>query len=607
MADSREESAFFAGLSHGGRNFLFGCRLLKQLSSLGIAHIVISPGSRSTPLTLAAAHLNEQGLLATHIILDERSAAFFALGIGKSTGKPAVLICTSGTAVANYYPAVIEARMTSTPLIVLSADRPASLQRMMAPQTINQTHIFSDYPVLFLQAEEIVETDSSGTETCRLARQIADESVRKAGPVHLNAGFSKPLEPGQESANEVVEHVLASRIKAGKVAQSPDTLIQDDDGLRALLDKLSKALRPLIIAGPLNVSSTAERDLLAHTLRNQHVPHILEATSGMQKSAGNGNLVLGYESFLRNPNKVQQLRPDFIIRIGPPAVSRALNEFFKTMHNVPQWCFSSSEHIPDPVKTSERFIQWTPFTPLSISSADFTSASNPTQNRADWLNKWTTESQAVKETIHDLDSLATKSNTLTDGQAIRAMLQVLQKGDATKYQLFASNSFSVRDIDLFNARPLTFAAVYHNRGGSGIDGITSTAAGTAVGSGNPVLLIIGELSFLHDTNALLQLSRYTGPKIRILVLNNSGGTIFRMLPVSSHTGQYSTYFETPQQADLQKLCGAYGVKSIRVDTTSNLNQTLSDAAHAEDHVIVIEAVTDTNRSMQERQHLWKNG
>ncbi|MCH8558458.1 MAG: 2-succinyl-5-enolpyruvyl-6-hydroxy-3-cyclohexene-1-carboxylic-acid synthase [Balneolia bacterium] len=607
MADSRKESAFFDGLDHGGRNLLFGCRLLKQLSSLGVEHIVISPGSRSTPLTLAGARLNEHGLLKTHVILDERSAAFFALGIGKSTGKPAVLICTSGTAVANYYPAVIEARMTSTPLIVISADRPAALQQMMAPQTINQTHIFNDYPVLFVQAEDVVETDSSGEQTCRLARQIMQDSLRKAGPVHLNAGFSKPLEPNQQSADLIIKHVLASGLKAGNVAQSPDTLVQDDDGLRALIEKLQQASRPLVIAGPLNVSSTAERELLSYTLRTSDVPHILEGSSGMQKSAGNGNLILGYESFLRNPDKVEQLRPDFILRIGPPAVSKALNEFFKAIHNVPQWCFSSSEHIPDPVKTSERFIQWTPFTPLKFTSDKYQPNSDTHQNCSEWLHKWRIESDSIVKAINKLDAPISNNPALSDGQLIRSVLKVLQKNDAPEYQLFVSNSFSVRDIDLFNAQPLTFPAVYHNRGGSGIDGITSTAAGTAVGSGKPVWLIVGELSFLHDTNALLQLARYKGPKIRILILNNSGGTIFRMLPVSSHSGQYQTYFETPQQADLQKLCAAYGVNSMRVDNASNLNEMLTDAALADDHVLIIEAVTDTDSSMQERLSLWKNG
>lgn len=604
MADSGKEVASFESLGRGGQNLLFGCRLLNQFAALGVEHIVISPGSRSTPLTLAAARLNEAGRLTTHVRLDERSAAFFALGIGKATGKPAVLICTSGTAVANYYPAVIEARMTSTPLIVISADRPASLQQMMAPQTINQTHIFGDYPVMFRQSEELVENDIRGDKTYSLAAEIYGISIRKAGPSHLNAAFSKPLEPSEKVADAIVKQVLDEEPELRTQTPSPERILQDDDGLNALFTKLRSAVRPLIVTGPLNVSSNAERELLNITLSMKSVPHLLEATSGMQRSAGENNLIFGYESFLRKGEIRAQLKPDFILRIGPPAVSRALNDFFKVMHDVPQWCFSSSEHIPDPVKTSERFIQWAPFAGVDAPQSVDASSMSVSEK---WLDAWQHESSRFAKKIPALHEKSATSTALTDGHIIRSLIGILKQKDLkSDYQLFVSNSFGVRDVDLFNAGKLDLPQVYHNRGASGIDGITSAALGTAIGSEKPVWLVIGELSFLHDTNAMLQLSRYSGPKLRILILNNSGGTIFRMLPVSSHKQQYKTYFETPQQVDIQKLCSAYGVKSIRIENPASAEDELNNAKNMDDAVMILEAVTDTECSMQERRALWEN-
>jgi len=603
----------FNTLDTGAQNFLFGYRMLHALGILGVKHLVISPGSRSTPLTLAAAHLSKTGLFDTHMHLDERSAAFFALGTGKATGVPAVLICTSGTAVANYYPAVIEARMTATPLIVISADRPAGQQNVMAPQTIAQAHIFGQYPVLFEQSEEVVFSDSYGSDTASLAHRLYRASITKAGPVHLNAAFRKPLEPDQTHIPSLMAlaNSQSTAIIEEMETQSEETNISEPDGLTELFRKLNGALRPLIITGPLNASSTAERELLQITLQQAHIPHLLEGSSGMQHQAGANqylNAIGGYEGFLRDSSVSAELKPDFILRVGPPAVSRAVNEFQQSCRDVEQWCFSSTEHIPDPGKTSSRFLKWAPFSRIPRQYSSFSAEEKPTTT---WRDAWQQHSRAFTRQLAELFPTSNTDKPLTDGKVIHTLLDYYYK-QATqstaeanhRTELFISNSFSVRDLDLFNPRMLPFSKVYHNRGASGIDGILSTALGVCTGAGRPLWVVLGDLSFLHDTNALLQLARHKGAPLRILVLNNSGGTIFRMLPVSSHSSEYVPYFETPQQVDFSRLCGAYGVELRQSTDALTLGKQLHEQEGSQSPVIIFEAITSTEASMSERQALW---
>ncbi|AXJ00930.1 2-succinyl-5-enolpyruvyl-6-hydroxy-3-cyclohexene-1-carboxylate synthase [Cyclonatronum proteinivorum] len=599
----------------GELNFVFGYRLLAELSRHGLRHVVISPGSRSTPLTLAAALLHQAGKITTHIILDERSAAFFALGIGKSTGIPAALICTSGTAAANYYPAVIEARMTSTPMLVLSADRPFALQGVLAPQTINQTNLFGDYAVIFRESEALIEADPTGLKTAELARTLYDAARRLGGPAHLNAGFSKPLEPKQNRVADLIQWCNETRKKLQDEALSLPGIAPDAENesmLEKLFGLLQEADRPLIICGPLNAASQAERELLRLTLSNTRIPHIIEGTASAQHydDSETPKIVYGYESFLRSDGISKSLKPDFILRVGFPPVSRALNTYLKTHAYVVQWCLSSTEEEPDPLKTHTRFVQFAPFSGLPARAAELIAkpaSESPQQDHQPWLDEWKAYEARFRTRLASLTNENPDNAPLTDGQVFRHFLASAQthRSASETSQLFISNSFSVRDLDLFNAQALPFAGVHHNRGASGIDGISSTAAGICTGSGTPCWLLIGELSFLHDTNALLQLSQHRGAPIRILVLNNSGGTIFRMLPVSAHENVYQTYFETPQQADLGLLCKAHGITHLRAKTTSELTLALQTATECENGVIVLEAITDTTQSMAERRMLWE--
>lgn len=636
----------------GAQNLLFAYCLLARLWEIDACHFVISPGSRSTPLTLSAAQLAAQHGCPVSVMLDERSAGFFALGGAKATGRPAVLICTSGTAAANYYPAVIEARMTQTPLIVISADRPADLQRKMSPQTIHQRHLFGEYPRLYAESEELLEAMIAGSaqkdETSpgsawqarfREVSELADTLLRyssKGGPVHLNAAFSKPLEPSSAEVSPLIqlagEMMESSRDSVRSTMPSPENRPAyvrlwkqeakpaeptSESTFSAMMQRLGRAARPLVITGPLNVGSYAERALLEVTSRYPRIPHIFEATSS--PFAGRGPGITGVEGFLRQPDIRAELKPDLILRVGAPPVSRALNTFLQDAQNVPQLCFSSTEEPPDPLETAAEIVTLPAFSPLPDTLMNVLEAF--TENASErWAVRWKTHSQNAATRLENIipgyappadKARASENPALTDGSAIRMLIKHVEKPSKKKPApaLFVSNSFTVRDLDLFRHGPLPFHEIGHSRGASGIDGIISTALGYCTGSGRETWLVIGDLAFLHDTNGLLQLAQHQGPDFRMLVINNLGGNIFRMLPVYSHDAVYTPYFETPQHADISALCRAHGIKARVSETDDVLFQQLeafagTGTAPAAERVMVFEARTDAHKSMKQRNRLW---
>jgi 2-succinyl-5-enolpyruvyl-6-hydroxy-3-cyclohexene-1-carboxylate synthase len=590
-------------------------------------------------------------------MLDERSAGFFALGCGKATGKPAILICTSGTAAANYYPAVIEARMTQTPLIVISADRPAGLQRRMSPQTIHQQQLFGEYPRLYAESEPLLESillraqqgdeAAPGPEWHQAFGRISDltqammQSCLEGGPVHLNAGFAKPLEPAEAQLPSLID--IAK--KASEMYQTPVSRGHSSFGMRTnvlfprgskeapanagdtdntaafsdMMQLFASASRPLIIAGPLNAASRAERDLLQRTTQVSALPHLFEATStpfSTYSVQSKAPAITGYEGFLRQPEIRRELTPDLILRVGAPPVSKALNVFLQEMNNVPQLCFSSTEEPPDPLGTAETLIQLPAFQALPGAIAK-TFDSTEFAVKAEWSDRWKKHSAEAAKLLETCNPVqrdqqqeeAAGSPRLTDGSSIRFMLHHCETTRKTAAPaLFVSNSFAVRDLDVFRSAALPFQQIGHNRGASGIDGIISTALGYCTASGRETWLLIGDLAFLHDSNAMLQLSRHQGPDFRVLVTNNAGGNIFRMLPVHAHQPVYTSYFETPQTADIAALCRAHGISCRIAETEAALAHQLETYGRSgESKVMVFEARTDPEASMKQRNQLWSCG
>lgn len=544
--------------------------LLRSLLQNGLSHVVISPGSRSTPLTMAAAVLPQ---LKKHVILDERSAAFMALGIGKTTNTPAALICTSGTAVANYYPAVIEARKSGIPMLLLTADRPAHLQKTGANQTVNQKKIFGTFPVLFKHIDETTGAEKSIYD--QLAKQVFSCAKKQKGPVHLNVPFAKPLEPQPDFLRAIAQENKDLGFNSAQTTRpnTKQTFQLDDE----ITTEIEAARKPLVIVGQTAPGTNIEA--VSQWAASLNAPILSEQ----------GNLdckltIAGFEGFLRAPGTQSKLEPDIILRFGRQPASKSLLNAIQKWQPKAHIHFSDTGEISDIAQTTTHFIKWSNRSlPENLSSK----ASDQ------WHQRWEKTETAYRD---ELQSCLTKTKNLTDGH----IYHHISPNIPDDWSVFISNSFPARDQSMF-ARWGT-QALFTNRGVSGIDGITSTAAGINIGSNKPVILFTGDLAFLHDTNALLNKKELQQPLV-IIVINNKGGSIFRMLPIAEHQEYFETYFETPQKVNIKRLAAAYNLNYELIDTPMKL-QKLSLQQYKSPGISIVECKTDPDASMRVREEVW---
>ncbi|HET6528889.1 MAG TPA: 2-succinyl-5-enolpyruvyl-6-hydroxy-3-cyclohexene-1-carboxylic-acid synthase [Balneolaceae bacterium] len=556
-------------MESGNIAFRWTTVFFRELSALGVGHAVISPGSRSTPLTLAVA-ANKK--FEKHVILDERSAAFTALGIGKATGAPAVLICTSGTAVANYFPAVIEARKSGVPLILATADRPPNLRATGANQAIDQLKIFGDYPVFF---HEVGEPNESDTDLNRL-KMLADQSVtasrEQSGPVHLNFPFRKPLEPSADFLQKVMDENDAIQNSNHRWEHQESLHLSDE-----LQKIISSAQKPLIIIGP----AAPKNDLatVSELAEKFHCPVLSES------AIDSANSIRGFTGFLRNDSLQAELEPDLILRFGFQSTSKALEFGLKNWKPKHHFHFVSTPDWHDTTFTHANRIPWLG---RPVAWGEIKPVAEKT-----WLEKW-------KKTEQDFqayyEKLIADEATLTDGSVYHHLTPQIP----VSHFLAVSNSFPARDIQLFG-RQKSQIPLFLNRGASGIDGLTSTAIGLSLGLQKPGLLFTGDLAFLHDTNALLNRELLEQPLV-VIVINNSGGSIFRMLPVEQHEQFFKPYFETPQSVDVEKLVDSYQIPYQKIDNLQALNNfDLQNWMNRSPGLSVVECKTDADASMKLRK------
>lgn len=548
--------------------------LVSSLVALGLKHIVLSPGSRSTPLVMALHRFKE---LKKHVVLDERSAAFIALGIGRSSGFPAALVCTSGTAVANYYPAVIEARQSQIPLVVISADRTNLDRSNGAPQSMDQSRLFGSYPV-FEYDIILPDTPESLLRLDYLAWQSIDAALHKCGPVHLNMAFDKPFEPhpnSWEPSIPLASHSARWIHKPAPVMVEPEHLGID----------LTAFKRPIVVAGPL-LGNRDFTDKWVKILENSGIPIIAEMSSGLAHSSLHHERIRPYTHILSDPNHREALKPDVILRIGHFPSGKVLETFLETHREVPEIAFHDALSTGSPHHPAGTRVSGVP----SLSFIQKIKASIETG----WLSQWQSAATQVSTTFTD--------KVLTDGAVHRAVTRHLPSGT----NLFLSNSLPIRDFNFFNSDWNTdHNPVFTARGVSGIDGISSQALGVGLGNQANTILITGDLAFLHDSNILLSNSLLKEHSLTIVVINNGGGQIFRSLPVASFESVYETYFGTPQKVEIDLLCRAHDVDYHKASTPSELSSILS-IPQLDQGIRVIECVTDLQASVLERKTSWKS-
>ncbi len=538
----------------------------------GVRHAVISPGSRNTPLTMAlVAHPG----IETTPVLDERSAAFFGLGIAKRTGAPVVLLCTSGTAGANYLPAVIEAKESGAPLIVITADRPPEMRDCASGQTIDQQKLFGSF-VTFYHELAVPEPRADLLAYLRQTLRQTVARAREGGPVHLNAPFRDPLPPIADGTAEP----LARSVVWEEFFALPDTVaVETERRLTLPMDFIAK--RGVIVAG---VGFDRGECALAHGAA-YNWPVLADAISGARLHVSTrATVIAAYDSILRDEPAAAALRPEAVVVFGDLPTSKVLRGWLAKI-DAPIVQFTPYPDNRDGMHARTRRVR-ARAEELNRPPLVFEGAT------AEWERAWAKAEAAAQKVL-----AGAETEPGFEGACTRAIAAGLTRGQT----LFVASSMPVRDLEYLAPARTDGPRVIANRGANGIDGTLSTAIGVAHG-GEPTVLLTGDLAFLHDTNGLLLAAKLKG-SLTVVVINNEGGGIFGHLPVAKFDPPFEEYWSTPQRVELAKLCSAYDVPHRTAGSSSGLRALLR-AEIGEPGLRVIEVRTDRKKDVETRRRLF---
>ncbi len=535
-------------------NSLAASVLVETWFRLGLRQAVICPGSRSSPLTVALAR---HGGIDCVVSLDERSASFFALGHGKRTGQPVALVCTSGTAAANFLPAIIEAHYSQVPLLVLTGDRPPRLRHCRAGQTIDQTKLYGHYP----QWQTELALPEPNMDYCHYLRQTALHSWQKCfwpklGVVHLNCPFDEPLVP-LEYGSGSLEH-LAGEFNEEHFYRGLTTFAEMNQGeaISFPFGSVTSAFSPpqpdfsqlgLILVGVLPGGETPAllADILA-IARGLQYPVLCDALCSLRNyDDGQTALITNYDFLIRCPHWAEQLGPKQIIQIGELPTSKALRNWLGTIDCLRYILNFHGENL-DPLQGQTVYLS------ASVSQvADYIHNQGfvPDTEQKNYAHSWL-EKQRQSQTII-IAALADAHTPLIVAQLAHCL--------PPQTNLLVANSLPVRWLEFFWPPNGDRHRIFVNRGANGIDGTLSTAMGIAHRSPGETVLLTGDLSLLHDSNGFLNQSQMQG-NLTIILLNNNGGGIFQTLPIAQCEDVFEAYFATPQGVDFGQLCRTYGVE-----------------------------------------------
>jgi 2-succinyl-5-enolpyruvyl-6-hydroxy-3-cyclohexene-1-carboxylate synthase len=538
-------------------------RFLAGLVAGGVSDVVVSPGMRSTPLTLSA---DRRPDLSVHVVLDERSAAFVALGMARAIGKPVALICTSGTAGANYYPAIIEASLSRVPLVILTADRPPELHGWDAGQTIDQTHLYGDHAREFM-AMPVGELDAAWAERSGVRAATVAAST-PAGPVHVNWPFREPLEPPTGWADST---------PSAAAIQSPTPLGGVRDQWIDQVVELGATERGLIVAGP-RISRSDRAGIVEFALATGW-PILADPLSGLRR-ADAPEAIATAEHVLKVSEFADAHVPDVIVRVGDSPTSKAYRLWVER-HRI------GALVLIDPdsrwADATASFTIRLPAPPGRLLG----SAAARMAVRADraWLQAWQSADRAAAAAI----TAELESGPFGEGGATRAVLSALAEGDL----LHLASSMPVRDADLFMPASRAVPVLTSNRGANGIDGTISTAAGMALGARGRATVLLGDLAFIHDLGGLITAVR-VGAQLTIVVLDNGGGGIFSLLPIADVAPNFEALYGTPHQIDIAAACSMAGAERVLATSPAAVTEAVG---RERDGVTVVEVPIDRDANV----------
>ncbi len=531
--------------------------MAETLKRLGLTTAVICPGSRSTPLAIAFAQA--EGVDAIPI-LDERSASFFALGIARKSRLPVALVCTSGTAGANFYPAVIEASESRVPLLVLTADRPPELRDCNSGQTIDQLKLFGTYPNWYTE----LALPSLEIEMLSYLRQTLVHAWERSlypvpGVVHLNIPFRDPLAPLPDGTySESLSQLQPEDFFAEITTLSPCPLVSLSPC--PPLPEWQQSNRGIIIAGLAQPQDAREYcSAIAQLSKTLKFPVLAEGLSPVRNYADlNPYLISTYDSILRNHELRQQLTPEVVIQIGELPTSKELRTWLDRT-KAKRWVIEQSDRNLDPLHGKTTHLR------LSVQQLAQICLIEP-KSITSYLQLWCAAEAKVRLSI---DETMAMMNQIFEGKTAWLLSQFLP----SETPLFIANSMPVRDVEFFWKPNNSGYQPFFNRGANGIDGNLSTALGIAHRHQSSIMLT-GDLALLHDTNGFLLRNKIEG-HLTIILINNNGGGIFEMLPVAKFEPPFEEFFATPQDINFAQLCATYNVKHELITAWEQLQQLLN--------------------------------
>ena len=527
----------------------FAATFVDELAAQGVEFACVSPGSRSAPIAMA---LQRHPRIKVLVHIDERCGSFFAVGLGKATGKPAVVLSTSGTAAAEFHAAVVEASYSRTPLIVITADRPPELQAVGANQAVDQQRLYGTAPRWFFDPGVPVEIPNAARVWRRLAARAVAEAA--GGPVHLNLPFREPLvgPPGE----------IPAAVGAPSQSVTEGRLLPNQAQVASLASALQRAQRPLIVAGELR-----EGERLAPALKRLGLPVLAEPTSQLRR-AETGAAVECYEALLRAGWSLQH-GPDLVLRLGATPTSRVLNRWLAAAA-APTFLVDPDQVWRDQDQVATNVLACEPQPLLEAL---------PTIDRSAWRDQWVSAGKRAAAAI----AATLVSTPLHEGHVVRALAgRVPDPGN-----VFIGSSMPIRAADSFWPYAKAKQSFYGNRGASGIDGLVSTGLGLAAAAPTtPTVLLLGDLSLYHDMNGLWALRRH-GIRATVVVCDNNGGGVFNFLPQAQHTDVFEEIFATPLGLDFAQVARLYGLVYSPVSERSGLEPAIADALGAQSSTMVV--------------------
>ena len=588
--------------------YAYVCAFVDELQRAGIHNVVVCPGSRSTPLALACA---AQPGLHTWMHVDERSAAFFALGMAKRSGQPVALVCTSGTATANFFPAIVEAKLTHVPLLVLTSDRPHELRENGAPQTIDQTHLYGSHVKWFVDVALPEATNSA----LRYIRTLADRASAltasiPVGPVHLNFPLREPLTPAP-----IAEQPLPSIAQRdtlawlGRPNNEPYVTVRDAgergepdmETITHLTKLIGKAKRGLIIIGPqedeeLVAPLISVAQLLGYPILADPLSQLRSVGTSLQS-----HIITSYDAFLRINAFVDMMQPDLVLRFGAMPTAKPVLTYLKRYASSNLLVIDGNEDWQEPTQLATELIH---AHPAALCNALITSLSGENgvihQARVGedkWLSIWQNADkytkQALQTTIQDFPATF-------EGRVFTELTHLLPENA----MLYVGNSMPIRDLDTFFWGSNSKIRIMGNRGANGIDGIVSSALGASAMSSGPNVLVLGDLSFFHDMNGLLA-AKLHKLDLTIIVINNDGGGIFSFLPQADYPEHFEQLFGTPIGLDFSHVAAMYGGEYQRV-TDWNAFRTAVQGDMRDGGLHLVEITTERESNVRMHRQLWQS-